>query len=272
VSRFGLLGITLILAACGQPPSPKSNIAESDEEAKKNLELRLSKTDEVKGKIKAIKDVLGPVEAFLSDITKALNAKIVIDGKPGDRVQTYLDVLQKILREATKGMVEFRKDGSWILTRPLSLPPLSEQFQCKESEISLVGTRRDNREELEIFVRDCSPQRELKRILLAQLGADDTLDVVLKPEAMASLFWKEVKSDQCDIKIEKGRAEVHCKPIEIKTHAFTVTVDPLDFVTDSRGTDATIRLLVRNSKGEFIAQGDLEARPGRPTYVAIRIK
>ena len=41
---FAFLFIPLILVSCTQPVEPRSNIGESDQEAKAALELRLKKT------------------------------------------------------------------------------------------------------------------------------------------------------------------------------------------------------------------------------------
>jgi hypothetical protein len=249
-----------------------SNVRESDDEARALLETRLKKTEEILAQIAVLKNAIKPVEIFLGDITRALDANVSVNGKPADKVQTYLEILQKILRESTNGMVEYMPDGSWTLLRPLKLPLLGAHYQCDSSEVRIQGYRENNAEQLWIKVKDCSETPQWRPLVSLKLNSNGHLDTVLFPETVGHLFLQDIQNGQCTVKIESGQVDIHCKPLRIRGNGFSAVIDPLDYSkNEKQATKASIKVSVTNTAGKLIAEAELLAVPGERTKVLIRV-
>ena len=266
-----IVSISLFLLSCARPIQPRSNATEIDQEAKVALEKRLKKTAEVRAELEIIRKSLQPLEDILSDIAKAINTQVIIDGKPAGNIQSILEVVQRILKELTTGLVRYESDGSWVMERRLDLPTVLGIHKCPSTNVRVVGRRVSDREELSISVQSCTtPDYHL--LILGRVHGSGAMDITLQPEALTHIFIKQLKSEQCTMRIESDRKEIHCKPITLQSDSYTAKLHPLDFVSSPKGVESMVGLFVWDRHGRLLVSAELEAHPSFPTQLKIKTK
>lgn len=271
--RHGLLNLFTIfltpffLASC-EGQSLVSNSSVSNQSAQTTLELRLKKTDQIKIRLESIRDALGPVESVLTDISNALNTKVSIDDHSGDLLHHVIAKLRELINDASKGLVEFRKDGSWIMSRNLSLPLGRPDYHCQSSQIEVIGEQTQDHDQLTVRLVDCSSVAPLNIIELS--AYPDRIEAGFYPGALNQLIAPEIKLGRCSLRLEKDEVSLNCEPLELKSESSTTLVDHLTYSQDHRGTNVLINVTLRDKSGKLIANLKFQAQPDLPSQIAVR--
>jgi hypothetical protein len=261
-----LASASLCLTYCGKPILQASHSQLSEQQAQADLELRLTKTEEVKAQIKGIRQALEPVEALLHDLGKAVHLKLNND----NGISKILDRLQGNLRESLKGMIEMRGDGSWVLERRSPLADLEKQeSRCTYSRVRLEGKKIEGGEEITILASGCS-SLELEPLAVVRAKADGNRDVTLTGALLEDVHHEAVNLEPCKLKLEGKTTDFRCKPMKFVSGSSVLSVDKLEFSNGPNGTSSSIHAELDDpARGGHLALADLNLEPNRPASVRV---
>lgn len=272
--NLAALGLVALVLSCGKPSEPPSNIGISNDEGKAGLAERLAKTGEINGHINQLRDAIQPASVMLSDLADAVRTEETTDSVPSEKIQNILDVVQKVLKEVTQGLVQYNPDGSWVIEKPLKFPNLLPEYVCPTAKIRLHGQREENVEALRLQVIGCG--HTVGPIELAYIGIDPKKNVLasLHLQNASSLFSKEgLVGDSCKVSTKGSAFEVSCKPLLIKVKDVHINVSQLFLQNDTKGITAQIAVAVRRiSNAKLILSASLVATPGQKTKISINTK
>lgn len=268
------LSTLMLLLSCGKPADPPSNLTTSNEDGKIELSKRIEKTNEIKGHINQVRDAIKPASVMLSDLSDSIKVEEPTDGKTSDELQNVLEVIQKILREATESIVEYQPDGSWKIEKPLRLPDLAKEYTCPTAKIRLVGKREDRVETLRLFVIGCI--EAIGPVELAYIGIDPNKRIYsnFQLQKVSELFKTEhVVGENCTVLVQTRAVEVNCKPITIRSKDVNIFIDPLYFLKSDAGVSSKITVVTRRKLTQkLVLKAALDASPGQKTKIEVTTK
>ncbi len=260
----GILGIVTtaaMVASCAKGLPKASNVPASGEEAQSALDGRLRKTEEIRVRIQRVSDALRPVEDVLRDISDAVDVRI--DGERGIRVRTFLQKLQDLLREATRGVLDHRPDGSWVLERPI---------HCGEERglLRLESRRAEGHESAVLSAMGCGVTSRTGALTeVAEVSYDsesDRIELRLHASRLETALNLETRDGTCRLEIAGKNSQLHCDPFT----AGSVRFSRLEAVeTDGRLEAHVFAWLQYRLQGEesqrFASLTFDRAEGGRPT-------
>jgi hypothetical protein len=267
VLSLALLMVITICNSCGKGDDNGKAVLPSDDPS---LEHRLAKSEEIRVRISGVRKALRSVDTLLGDIAKALVSHPTIEGKPAEKTQTYLDLIQKFLKQSTEGLVQIESDQSWVLDR--AVPTLGQLLNCSKMRTRIVGRVVEGIEQLHVYLLDCASPQKSHTLLEAKLIKGDEVELEVNPNVFSSFTEQPVKSDKCEVKLSKDRTEVHCRPIEIKSDGWTAIISPVDVIETPTGLWAKISTRVWNPQGKESAVAELDQEPGRQPKINIVIR
>lgn len=261
----------VMLPRCQATKEYNSNLAVSEHEANANLQSRLSDTQEVRVRLDAVRSVVRSINSVLRDVGKAVDLKV--NGKPGDRINTYYEVFHDTLREANKGVIKYKPDGSWYLERTANLSLGRKANNCQTSTVRVVGRRVSSFDEMSLSLIDCSASKPIP-IAEIRSSSSKNIDVSFHPNIIEHMdLGIELQPiSECNIRIAHKDAELNCKPIHINNNDFSITLDPLHYKRDKSGTFAAVKLTVLESDGTQIADAEFHSSPFEKRAIRVCLK
>lgn len=271
------------LTHCGKSLSTaktKTAISLDNKEAQARIDDRLRKTEETRIKMENLRRALRPIESFIRDISKSL--ELSIDGKsPTDLAKTeslqhVLRRLQITLKEASSGMVKHNPDGSWILDKKFIMKDEDGKVLCQESHVILHGERIASKDQLNLDLSECQTG-EMANLFTASFVSEKELSLKLNAKAFEnavpdSRYNATPNKPQpvCELFKGKNTAEFYCDPITIRLdRKRQVLFEGIRILEDSRGFTAYLHALLTTLKGDFVAEAELSAEPGKTPSVNI---
>ncbi len=266
--------ILSLILSCGKPTEPPSNLTESNQDGKTELTKRIDKTNEVKSQINQVRDAIKPASVMLNDLADSIKKEEPTDGKASDEVQNVLEVIQKILREATESIVEYQPDGSWKIEKPLRLPDLAKEYTCGTAKIRLVGKREERVETLRLQVIGCIEAAGPVELAYIGIDAEKRIYSDLHLQKVSELFKTEhVIGENCTVLVQTRAVEVNCKPITVFTKDVNIFISPLYFLKSDLGVDSKIQVTARRKLTQkLVVRASLDATPGHKTKIEVTTK
>lgn len=233
-----------LVSGCSQGRLPEARSGVSEEEARKELEQRLLRSDEVNSHLNAIRKALQPIEAAFRDLGRVVELKL--NGRPSGILGNLLDRLDVILRDAAKGLVRNYPGGKWTIERSVPQELLTRHNgACAQGRIRVEGTNLSGAEVITISLSDCNKPDQFERIAKVVVHSNGNREVEISTAAFEGRRVETINIDPCHLRVEpKGYSELTCTPMVLESSDFMTEIEQLDVRGDSQSIRAEIRATI----------------------------
>jgi hypothetical protein len=232
------------LSGCSRVQLPAAQSGTTEEEARKELEQRLLRSEEVSAHISEIRKALQPIEAAFRDMGKIVGVRL--SGYPGGVLSGLLDRLDHALRNAGKGLVQKYPDGTWTIERPspMALAP-GQQGACARSRVRVEGAKQSGSDTITVSMSECETPNQFERLAMILVRTNGDREVEIYTAALEGRRAETINVEPCHLRVEpKGESTLTCAPMVLESGKFRTDIEHLDVAVDARNLRADIRATI----------------------------
>lgn len=264
---LSLFALTLIY--CGKPLIERSHLELSQEESLRIMELRVSKTEELRSRLESIREALKPMGKVLKDVDGVLN--LDAQSKAEETFSEAVVRLDKILKQASQGLVEFANEaGEWTLVASFEGKG-SKKDILPYKTVVLNGTRDGDAEVVAFSLASLQTGKSVQLGVL-RVSKRGEVSFAYDPSALGqSLPQEQIQAGSCVIDVTLDRAKVDCEPLHLVHKNRVVELRTFSVTKSPAGVDAYVEAGIRNLDGTSILDAELTVIPGEKTKVMVCI-
>jgi hypothetical protein len=221
--------LAALAAGCGTQLPAKSNVSQTEAQAKQKLQLSADVNNQVRQEITAIRDRIRPIENTLRDVSglfDTVKSEKVPELSGPVRFHSLLENVRKSIEKALGDKLQVNDDGSWKLEDRLTVDNARGE-EPLDVKLELTGEHNQSAGDvMNVTLIDS----KAKRLELAAFEVKDGhVEATFNPDQLEALIESEIKieSPNCTLVIQKEQSSFECRTMSITKGDYTGVISDL---------------------------------------------